>query len=92
MKQVILIFSVELLISAAFAFSLNTAGINYDFFTALGLGNLIIGVVGGIIGLIILATNNKKTGKYFLIASGLLLLAGCLTCAAFPILINGRNS
>jgi peptidoglycan/LPS O-acetylase OafA/YrhL len=87
MKKAILILVVEFLISAVFAFSSNDNIINYDFFTALGLGNLIIGLIGGVVGLICLAIN-KETGKSFLIASGVLLLLGCLTCAVFPLQFN----
>ena len=86
MRKIFLILGTELLISAAFAFLVNGANINYHFFTALGLGNLIIGVVGGIAGLIISA--GEKRDRSLLIASGLLLLLGCLTCSIFPIQIN----
>ena len=84
MKKTILILGIELLISAAFAFFLNGAVINYDFFTVLGLGNLIIGLGGGVIGLVIIAMSEEKD-RSFLLASGLLLLLGCLTCTFFPL-------
>jgi len=90
-KKTILILSVELLISAIFAFGLNNAVINYNFFTALGLGNLIIGVVGALIGLIIVNTSEKRD-RSFLLASGLLLLIGCLVCSFFPLQLNNPHN
>lgn len=88
MKNYIIVFLIELLISAVVVFFSNNAVINYDFFTLVGLGNLIIGGLGGIIGLIGLAIN-KEQGKSLLIGSGLLLLSGCLTCTFFPMSLNG---
>jgi len=91
MKNIIVIMGVELLGSALFAIFVNNAVIDYNFFTALGLGNLIIGVLGAIIGLIIINTGEKRD-RSFLIASGLLLLLGCLTCSFFPLQINSSHT
>ena len=90
MKKVILILSFELLISAVIAFLSNDYTINYNFFTALGLGNLIIGLVSGVIGLIALSFD-KESGKKILSSSGLLLLLGCLTCSIFPLQMNAHH-
>ncbi len=87
MKKAGVILIIEMSISAVIAFLANNNIINYDFFTVFGLGNLIIGLLGAIAGLIGLAIN-KETGQSLLIASGLLLLAGCLTCAVFPFRLN----
>ena len=90
MKKTTLILGIELAVSALIAFILNNAVVDYDFFTALGLGNLVIGVVGAIAGLII-ANASEKKDKSVLMASGLLLLLGCLTCSFFPLNINGSR-
>ena len=90
MKKTIIILAIELLISAAFAFLANGAVINYDFFTFLGLGNSIIGAVGSVIGLLVIVVQ-KERDRSFLIASGLLLLLGCLTCSFFPLQLNGSR-
>jgi hypothetical protein len=90
MKKALPIFITEFVISLIFAFTTNGSVFSYDFFTMLGLGNLIIGLLSFILSLIIYFVD-KETGKPWFIASGLILLAGCLTCTAFPIRINGGH-
>ncbi len=91
MNKVIVILGVELLITALFAFLLNDGVIDYNFFTAWGLGNLILGLLGVIIGIVIVMADKEKDNSY-LIASGLLLLLGCLTCTFFPFELNAPRS
>ena len=88
MKKVLLVLAVELMASALFALAIGGgATINYDYFTALGLCNFIIGLLGCLGGAVALAVN-KETAKAVLIGSGLLLLIGFLTCSIFPMRLN----
>ena len=91
MKNTILILVIEFLISGLIALISSDGVFNYDYFTLLGLCNLIIGVIGVIIGLII-SILDKENGKILFIASGLLLLLGCLTCSIFPFQMNSPHS
>ena len=81
-KKVLLLLVVELLASAAFAFYFNGFAINYSFFSGLGVGNLIIGLIGCFFSVVVMFMN-KEAGRSILIASGLLLLLGFLTCSFF---------
>ena len=74
--------TVELLASAAFAFYFNGSVINYGFLGGLGVGNLIIGLIGCFFSVVIMFMN-REAGRAILIASGLLLLLGFLTCSFF---------
>jgi len=89
MKKGAFIFIIELIISFVISVVVNQGPVNYDFFTLLGLINLIIGVLSFFISLIIYFVD-KETARPFFIASGLLLLAGCLTCSIFPIRLNSH--
>ena len=87
MKKAIPIFITEFIISLVFAFAVNNSAIDYNFLTALGLGNLIIGLLSFFISLIIYFVDNEQ-GKPWFIASGLILLVGGLTCTIFPFQYN----
>ena len=89
MKKAMPIFLIELLLSFIVAVFNNQGVFNYDFFTMQGLANLIIGILSFFISLIIYFVD-KDAARPFFIASGLLLLAGCLTCSVFPIRLNSR--
>ena len=89
MKKAMTIFLIELLLSFIVAVFINQGVFNYDFLTMQGLANLIIGILSFFISLIIYFVD-KDTARPFFIASGLLLLAGCLTCSVFPIRLNMR--
>lgn len=83
MKKALPILITELVISLIFAFA-SSDGINYDFLTMFGLGNLIMGLLSFVISLIIYFVDNE-TGKPWFIASGIVLLLGGLTCSIFPL-------
>lgn len=82
MKKAVPILIAEIVVSLIFAFA-GSDGINYDFLTMFGLGNLIIGLLSCIVSLIIYFVDNE-TGKPWFVASGIILLLGCLTCSVFP--------
>ena len=90
MKKALPIFITEFIISFVFAFITSGRIFNYDFFTMVGLGNLIIGLLSFLISLIIYFVD-RESGKPWFIASGLILLAGCLTCSVFPFRMNGGH-
>ena len=81
-KKVLVAAAIELLLSVALALSVNAGAIDRDFAAALGLGNLVIGLAGCFIGVIVMLPN-RETGKSILIASGLMLLLGWMTCSFF---------
>lgn len=87
MKKALPIFITEFILSFVFASAINGIVFNYDFFTMLGLCNLIIGLLSFVISLIIYFVD-KEPGKYWLMATGFLLLAGCVTCSIFPFRLN----
>ena len=89
MKSSIKILVVEFTASVVLALFMNNATINYDFLTAVGLGNFVFGLFGVVIG-VVAAIINNEIARPLLIASGLLLLMGCLTCSLFPINLNAR--
>jgi uncharacterized membrane protein YozB (DUF420 family) len=51
-----------------------------EFFIALGLVALAGAVIDLIIGIILLATGNKESGKGFMLSAGVLLLIGFASC------------
>jgi len=87
MKKGVYTFLIELAISIIVSVLFNQGMINYDFFTLLGLVNLIMGGLSLFISLILLLID-KQMAKSFFIATGLLLLVGGLTCSIFPIRLN----
>ena len=87
MKKALPILIVELIVSIAAAFAFNEGFMNYNFFTTLGLANLIIGLLSFLVGLIVYFVN-KEQGKPILLSSGIILFLGCLTCSIFPFQLN----
>jgi drug/metabolite transporter (DMT)-like permease len=87
MKKALPILIIELVLSFVSGLVFNAGVFNYDFLTTLGLANLIIGLLSFFTGLIIYFVD-KEMGKPFLLASGLLLLIGCVTCSIFPLRLN----
>lgn len=51
-----------------------------DFFIAFGLVALVAAVIDLIIGIVMLATGNKESGKGFMLSTGVLLLIGFASC------------
>lgn len=88
MKKSLKIFLIGIVVSLVLAFAGVGAKFNYDFMTAFGLINLLLGGFGAVISFIILLITKKETAKHVLIASGLLLLVGAGACTAFPINLN----
>ena len=87
MKQTLKIFFVQLLLSLGLAAFFNGGIDDYDFMTAFGFLNLIMGFVGLVAGgyMNFFKTKNKEVSKSFIAASGILLLVGFGTCSQFPI-------
>ena len=83
MKRTWPILIVELLGSFIISLSSNP-DMNHDFFTLFGLCNLIIGFFSFIVALVIVFFDTELAKPVFL-ASGIVLLAGGLTCSIFPL-------
>ena len=72
----------ELILSFVIALWQN-GGIDYGFFTLIGLCNLLIGFFGFLVALVIVFFDRELAKPVFL-SSGIILLAGGLTCSIFP--------
>lgn len=86
MKKAFPIFLAALALSLIIAYMVNSGGPG-NFLMMFGLFNLIIGFLSTLISLIIYFVDNE-TGKPWLLASGLLLLAGGLTCSVSVLQFN----
>ena len=83
MKRTWLILIGELALSFIIALG-SSHGIDYEFFTLWGLCNLLIGLFSFVVALVIVFFDREMAKPVFL-ASGIVLLAGGLTCTIFPI-------
>ena len=61
----------------------SSGAINHEFFTIMGLCNLIIGLFSFFVALV-MTFFDRELAKPVFLASGLVLLAGGLTCSIFP--------
>ena len=83
MKRALLFLIVEFILSFIACLTMNGWALNRELLTDFGLINLIIGVLGLFIG-VILSIAKEESSKPMLISSCLLLLMGFLTCSVFP--------
>lgn len=74
---------IEIIISLAASYAVN-GRFDYDYLTIFGLVNLILGILGLVIGAILSVAKEPNISKGLLISSALLLLMGFLTCSVFP--------
>jgi len=88
MKDTLIALATELVISLIVALVLNNGMLNYDFMTGFGLVNLILSVIGIIVGVIFISLKERERGQSIVAASGILFLIGAGTCTAFPISLN----
>jgi len=87
MKKALPYLLVEILISLIASYVEN-GRFNYDYLTLFGLVNLILGVLGLLLGVIFSLFKEQNISKGLLISSALLLLMGFLTCSVFPLKIH----
>jgi hypothetical protein len=87
-KATWIILASEIFFSAIISFASNGGIVDYNFFTVFGLCNLLIGLFGFFVGLVIVFFD-RETAKPVFASSGIILLAGCLTCSIFPWNYNG---
>jgi hypothetical protein len=83
MRKALPYLVIEIIISLAASYAGN-GGFDYDYLTVFGLVNLILGVLGLIVGAILSIAKEPNISKGLLISSALLLLMGFLTCSVFP--------
>lgn len=88
MKKGFKIFCIELASCFVIALLVNDFVIDYFLFTIFGLVNLAVSILSLIAGVIVIAANNKETGKDICLAGAFLLLLGIGTCSAFPFRLN----
>jgi hypothetical protein len=90
MKQILIFFLVQLLVSFVSSFFLNDGIDDYDFLTVFGFMNFIIAFLGLVVAVLMKVFNNESasTIKSLLAASGILLLVGFGICSQFPLRIN----
>ena len=82
-KTASIVSACELLLSGVIAFFGNANQFGYSFLTLFGLINLIIGLLGFLIALVIVIFD-RETAKPVFLSSGIVLLLGGLTCTFFP--------
>jgi len=89
MRKPLIYFLIAMLVSllGGMAFSFGAVNI-YDLLTLSGALNLILAILFFLAALLQFLLRNKEQGKTLLITSGLLLLAGGITCSAFPFKLN----
>jgi hypothetical protein len=87
MKKALPYLLAEVLISLILALVMNR-GFNNGYLTMVGLINLILGILGLILGVIFSIAREETISKGLLISSALLLLMGLLTCSVFPMKFN----
>ena len=78
-----IILSSEIIFAIIISLAFNGGIINHYFFTLFGLCNLVVGLFGFFVGLVIVFFDRSAAKPVFL-SSGIILLAGCLTCSIFP--------
>ncbi|HWN87955.1 MAG TPA: hypothetical protein VNM35_02790 [Chitinophagaceae bacterium] len=78
-----IILSSEILFSIIISLVFTGGVINNPFFTVFGLCNLVLGLFGFFVALVIVFFDRELAKPVFL-SSGIILLAGCLTCSIFP--------
>jgi hypothetical protein len=78
-----ILLSSEIVFSIIISLASNGGIINYSFFTIFGLCNLVLGLFGFFVALVIVFFDRNMAKPVFL-SSGIILLAGCLTCSVFP--------
>jgi len=83
-----ILLSSEILFSIIISLAFNGGIINYSFLTIFGLCNLVLGLFGFFVALVIFFFDRNMARPVFL-SSGIILLAGCLTCSIFPWEYNG---
>ena len=77
-----IILSSEIVFSLIISLVFSGGVINRPFFTLFGLCNLLIGLFGFFVALVIVFFDREMAKPVFL-SSGIILLAGCLTCSIF---------
>ena len=70
MKDTLIALATELVISLIVALVLNNGMLNYDFMTGFGLVNLILSVIGIIVGVIFISLKEREDGKALLQRQG----------------------
>lgn len=88
MKKALRIFLITEAIIIIFCFLANSMKAVYDTGFSIGLLNLIIGVVMLLVAIVLLIAKQKENGMAALIAAGLILLSGIVTCSFFPFRLN----
>jgi len=78
-----ILLSSEILFSLIISLAFNDGIIDYSFLTIFGLCNLVLGLFGSFVALVIVFFDRNAAKPVFL-SSGIILLAGCLTCSIFP--------
>ena len=66
MKDTLIALATELVISLIVALVLNNGMLNYDLMTGFGLVNLILSVIGIIVGVIFISLKERERGKVLL--------------------------
>jgi hypothetical protein len=79
------IYGVCQLITLLIIFVVNDQQINHDAGTGIGLGNLVAGALVFFVSIIIFILQKRELGRSTLLASGLLLVTGVITCSVFPL-------
>jgi hypothetical protein len=83
MKKALPYLIIEIIISLFASYAAN-GRFNYEYLTIFGLINLILGVLGLVLGVILSIAKEQNISKGLLISSAILLLMGFLTCSVFP--------
>jgi len=87
MKKFLKIYAVGMAINIFIAYAFNDHRFDNSYMTALGLINLVAALLTFVTGLIVMAID-KEIGQAILIASGLFLVTGTLSCSVFPLRLH----
>jgi hypothetical protein len=79
------IYGVCQLLTLLIIFMVVDQHISNDIAIAIGLGNFIAGVLVFFVSVIIFILQKRELGRSTLLASGLLLVTGVITCSVFPL-------
>ncbi len=85
MKKILLISIAQLIFSFIVAIIFNEGIFDHDFMTGFGAINLVLAVLGILVGCFMLLARQKETGLSILAAAGIMLLIGAGVCTIYPL-------
>ena len=88
MKKALNIFLSGIALAVLVSFFANDEKMDYNYLTLGGLTCLVLSALGLFVSLFLFVAKDKETAKSLLIATGLMLFTGVVTCSVFPMNLN----